>query len=507
MSGSIFLSRILGALREAALSRLAGAGSEVDAYRAAFVIPDVLNYMLAGGALSIALLPMYSRVRSREGEEAAETLLATVLGCMTCIVVVATALLMWQADTLVAYGWKAFDPETQALTTRLTRIVLPGQIFFVVGGILQAVLFSHDRFRAAALAPLVYSVCVIAGGVGLAPWLGVEGFAWGTVVGAFLGPFLLRLVDVVGSVKIRFRVNFRDRRFREYILIAAPLMLGASLLTVDEWIIAFIAPMLGEGSLAHLAYGRKLMLVPVGMVGQAISVAALPTLARFWNENRTDEMNALVLRCLQAGVGVAMFFAMVLYGFAQPIVTLFYQGGLFKASDSASVIPVLQILSCAIPAWVLQTIAVRAFYAREEMWRPMLLGVVFVMASIPLYLLLGERHGIEGLAMAGVIGMNANALATLIYARLRHGAPSLIQLVSTSARSFVIAAIAMAAGLLVVEGFSSSLENLTWVWRELLTLLLGGGAFAIVAIGVSARFGDPALKELVQRGVRKVSGR
>jgi putative peptidoglycan lipid II flippase len=145
LAGSIFLSRILGALREAALSRLAGAGAEVDAYRAAFVIPDILNYLLAGGALSIALLPLYSRVRTREGDESAETLLATVLGTMTLIVVLATGFLMWHANALVAAEVPSFDAETHALTTRLTRILLPGQIFFVVGGILQAVLFAHDR--------------------------------------------------------------------------------------------------------------------------------------------------------------------------------------------------------------------------------------------------------------------------------------------------------------------------------------------------------------------------
>ncbi len=504
LAGSIFLSRILGALRDAALSRLAGAGAEVDAYRAAFVIPDMLNYMLAGGALSIALLPLYSQVREREGEESAETLLATVLGTMTLIVVLVTGVLMWQANTLVAIEVPSFDAETRALTTRLTRILLPGQICFVVGGILQAVLFAHNRFRAAAIAPLVYNACVIVGGVGLSPWLGIEGFAWGTLAGAFLGPFLVRFVDALGSVKIRVRVAPWDRRFLEYLVIAAPLMLGLSLLTVDEWFGVYFGAELGEGAVAHLSYGRKLMLVPVGVVGTAIAAASYPTLARYWNEGRKEDLNSLVLRSLQAGLGISMFMAAGFYCFARPVVTLFYQGGSFQVSDSESVIPVLQILAFAIPAWTVQQIVVRAFYARKDMWRPMLLGMVFVVAAVPLYFYLGQQQGIEGLALAGVIGMNANALATVLYARYRHGAPSLIQLGATFARSLVLAGLSWAAGTVVILGFSPALEPLTWVWRELSILLLGGGAFTVAAVGASVRYGDPALAAAVQRGVNKV---
>jgi len=236
----------------------------------------------------------------------------------------------------------------------------------------------------------------------------------------------------------------------------------------------------------------------------AIAAAALPTMARYWHEGHKEKLDSLVLRSLQAGLGISMFMAAGFYCFARPVVSLFYQGGGFQVSDSEIVIPVLQILTFAIPSWTVQTIAVRAFYAREDMWRPMLLGMVFVVAAVPLYFYLGQQQGIEGLALAGVIGMNANALATVLYARYRHGAPSLRKLGATFLRSLVIAAGSYAGGTVVILGFSPALEPLPWVWRELLTLLLGGGAFTIVAVGASVKYGDPAMAAAVQRGVNKV---
>ncbi len=502
LAGSTLLSRVLGALRDAVLSRLAGAGAEVDAYRAAFVLPDVLNYMLAGGALSIALLPLYTRMRSREGDVAADRLLATVLGTMTVGVTAVTLLLFWQAERLVDFALPAFDAETRALTVRLTRILLPGQICFVAGGILQAALFARERFYAAALAPLIYNATVIACGVGLSPWLGIEGFAWGTLAGAFLGPLLARLVELRGRASISFRVAPRDPLFRTYLWLAAPLMLGVTLLTADGWYDVIFGQHLGEGAVAHLAYARQLMLAPVGLV-QAIAVAALPTLTRFWEERRIEEMNQLLLRSLQVGLGLSLLAAVGFLGFAAPVVTLFYQGGQFSPEDSRQVISLFRILSVAIPAWTVQQIAVRAFYARSDMWRPMLLGTAVAILALPVYFKMSEGFGVEGLAMAGCTGMLANALATLFLARRLHGAPVLAHLVGTFVRVSGIAIIALGVGLTATQLAAPWIDTLPWVAAELARLIVGGGLFAVLALGGVLRWGDPALRETILRRLAK----
>jgi len=500
---SVLLSRILGFGREALLSRLVGAGSEVDAYRAAFVVPDFLNYLLAGGALSIAFLPMYSRVRSREGERAAQRLLGTVFGTMGVIALLATALVAWYAQPLVAIEVSAFDAPTQALTVYLMRIVLPAQICFVLGGIVQASLFARERFVAAALAPLLYNTGQILGGWFLTPYLGVAGFAWGALAGAVAGPLLTPLLDAWRRVPLGFRFAPWDRDFARYLVIAAPLMLGLSLLTVDEWYGIFFGADLGEGAVAHLTYGRRLMLVPVAIVGQAIAAAALPTLARYWSEGRKAQLDALVLRTLQAGLGLSLLAAAAMIALAQPVVSLFYQGGAFGAQDTQVVVSILKILCFAIPAWTVQQIAVRAFYARSDTWRPMALGTGLVVLVIPLYFFLGDRYEVQGLALAGVIGMNVNALCTLLLARRLHGAPELGALGSALLRGIVIAALGFAAARGALVGLEPCLGSLGFRLGQAILLVVASASFAVLSV-VSIRFlGDDALRGFVNVMLRR----
>ena len=195
LAASGLLSRILGYGREIILAYFAGVGWQTDAYFAAFVLPDWLNYLLAGSALSIGFLPFYTRALNRGGEAAAARLLGTILGNLGLLVVVLTGVMWWQADRLVRLQFPQFSPVAHGLTVEIVRILLPAQIAFVLGGVLKATLFARGRFGAAALAPLIYNLATILGGVLLYPRLGVKGFAWGVLAGAFLGPFLAPFLD------------------------------------------------------------------------------------------------------------------------------------------------------------------------------------------------------------------------------------------------------------------------------------------------------------------------
>ena len=145
LAGSVLLSRVLGLVRDMVLGLRVGAGSQADAYNAAFQLPDLLNHFLVGGALSIAFVPLWTRTRARDGEAAANRLFATVLGSLGLAVALATlGLFVWTRE-LVALQFPRFSPEQQELTARLTRIVLPGQVFFVIGGVIQAVLMAQGN--------------------------------------------------------------------------------------------------------------------------------------------------------------------------------------------------------------------------------------------------------------------------------------------------------------------------------------------------------------------------
>ena len=491
LAASVLLSRVLGYAREALIAYRVGAGADADAYYAAFQIPDLLNYLLAGGALSIAFLPLYTKRRSSGREDEADDLLAVVLGTLTVAAALATALLWWQAPRLTALQFPAFDPATQELTARLTRIVLPAQIFFVAGGVINATLLARGRFAAAAAAPVLYNGGIIAGGLFLAPLTQepVAGFSWGALIGAFLGPFLAPLLDARRRVKIGVRFAPLDRTFLGYLWIAAPLMLGQSLLTVDEWYERWFGALLEPGTVAHLSYARRLMLVPVAVVGQAIAAAALPAMARLWAEDRRHELDALVLRTLQTGLALAVFCAGGFFLFAEEIVTLIYQRGAFGPADTQVVSAILALLSLAVPAWIAQQIVTRAFYARSDTWRPMLLGTVFAVAAIPLYLALARRYGAIGLAMAPGIAMTANAIGTILMARWYHGAPDLAALAGTFARAAVITAVAAAVTLALFGASTTGIAALAGR-----AVVFAGCLFAGTALA-----GDAAARHALQQ--------
>lgn len=499
---SAVLSRVLGYGREAVMSRLLGVSAEVDAYRAAFLLPDMLNYFLAGGAIGVAFIPLYTRVRRAEGEAAAADLLAVVLGTTLALASAVTLGLWLATGALAPRIFGEFAPEVQALTVRLTRIVMPAQLCFIAGGILRGALMAHGRFASQALAPLLYNLGIIAGGLLGGRQHGAEGFAWGALAGAIAGPLLATLVEAARTpgVSLRLRLAPGSRHFRGYLWLALPVMLGLSLLTVDEWYDRYFGQFVGEGAIAALGYARLLLQLPVGVIGQALATAALPFLARLYNEGRTRQLDETLQATLRAGLALSLLAGAAYLVLAEPIVGLLYQGGRFGAGETARVAALLRIFAFAVPAWVLQQIAVRAFYARGDMWRPMLLGTLVALAAVVLYQQLGTRHGAPGLAAAGALGMSVNALLTLGLARRLHGAPDLWALLGSGLRG---AAAAGLAGVVTVWVPRSGVPGLP---GHALDLALAGGVFLVAALAAGYALGDPPLRRTLARLLRRLRG-
>jgi putative peptidoglycan lipid II flippase len=267
------------------------------------------------------------------------------------------------------------------------------------------------------------------------------------------------------------------------------------LLTVDEWYERWFGALLEPGTVARLGYARQLMLAPVAIAGQAIATAALPALSRLWSEQRIPELDATVLNTLRAGVGLAALGAAAMFAFADPLVAFVYQHGRFSADDARAVAILLRIMCFAVPAWIVQQIAVRAFFARSDTWRPMLLATAIALAAIPLYVALGPRFGASGLAAAGALAMNVNALLTLLYARHLHRAPDLRALAESALRAFAIAIAAAVAAALCVD---AALDGAA----PLAQLALGGTLFGAAALGGARLIGDPPIRSALARALR-----
>jgi putative peptidoglycan lipid II flippase len=501
LAASVLLSRVLGFAREMVIAAQLGSSPETDAFRAAFQIPDMLNYFLAGGALSAALIPQYTRTREQRGLAAAEELLAVVLGGVGACVALATLLLWWQTPLLVDLLFGGFAPETRALTVQLTRIVLPAQFFFITGAIVRAALMSHGRFATQALAPLVYNAAMILGGLVLGGSLSSQGFAWGALAGAVVGNFALSWIEGLRALplRLRFRVAFGAADFREYLWLAAPLMLGVSLATLDEWYDRFFGSRIGPGVVSDLAFARFLLQAPVAIIGSALATAALPRLAELHSTGRSAELDSVLERTLRAALGLAVLCSAGAIALGEPLVAVMYERGAFSAADTARVAALLAVFAFAIPAWIAQQVAVRGFYARSDMWRPMLLGTGVALAAIPLYQLLGERSGARGLAAAGAIAMSANAAATLLWLRVRHGGPPFASGLAAMARALPPSLVAALAGRLAAQLVAAQPAPIRFG--------VGSAAFGVAALAAVLAVGETQLRESLLGFLRRAGRR
>jgi putative peptidoglycan lipid II flippase len=499
LAGSVALSRVLGAGREMVLTRVLGASAEADAYKAAFLLPDLLNYFLAGGALSIAFMPFYTRLWNRDGDAAADRFLAVVFGTTGALAIAVTGLLWLGAHPLVGWMFPKFSAEQAALTAHLTRILLPAQIFFVTGGVLRGALMARGRFVSQSLAPVVYNLAIIAGGVALGSRIGAEGFAWGALFGAIAGAFGTAWLEIrrIPEVRLFARIDLRDPALHAYLAAVLPLVAGVTLGTADDWFGRWFGGLLGAGAIASLGYARQLMLLPVGIIGQSIATAALPTLAQHASAGRDSELHDTLLGALRVGVSLACLAAAASFVFALPLVTLLYQGGRFTASDSERVTLLFQVYAFAVPAWIAQQIAVRGFYARGDTWRPMWIGTAVAVGAAVVYYLLGKDYGVVGLAIAGLVAMNANAIATVVFLRGWYGGPALGRLARSIARAVAISAVAALAAAAIPPLAPGR-------WGALLDLALGGAVFAALSLAGIRGFGDESQRGALQQAARRI---
>lgn len=479
MMGSVLLSRVLGYARDAVIAWQHGATPDTDAYFVAFTIPDFLNYLLAGGSLSITFIPIFSRYlaegREEEGYRSFSTI-ATVMGIGMLFFIVLGEFLAGRILPLIAPG---FPPEQAAVAARLTRIVLPAQIFFYLGGLLTAVQFARKQFFLPALAPLVYNAGIILGGLLLGRARGMEGFAWGVLGGAFLGNFAIQVFGARrDGLAFRPRIDFTDPGLKEFVRLSIPIMLGFSLVVVDEWTTRVFGSFLLAGAITWLNNARRLIQVPVGIFGQASGVASYPFLASLAAEGKKEELWNTLSLTLRWVFLVSTGVAAVVFVLSREAILIVYQRGAFTIDDTMRTASALSAFSLGIPFWCAQAIVSRGFFAMRDTWTPTLAGTGAWIVALPAYYFLQQSYGIFGLALASTAGilLYAAVLYGILMGRTvgRRG----IQDSSEYARMALAAVLAGTAGHFTMGAVSRLLA-----WETFLgsAIRLAGGAAAVGA--------------------------
>ena len=265
---------------EMIISARFGTSAEYDAYLAAFRVPDMIFYLVAGGALGSAFIPVFTGCLTRRQLTGAWRLFSAVsnlvLIVMTALAVMAAVIAPWLVSTILAPG---FDPWQQTLTVELMRWMLISTVVFGVSGIIMGALNSFQHFLLPALAPILYNLSIILAAWFLAPHYGV----YGLVIGVIVGAGLHLDVQLFGLWRYKARyyrtLGLNNPKVREVGRLMAPRVLGLAVVQINFWVNTLLASTLVSGSLSALNYAWLLMLLPQGIIAQGVATAAFPTFA------------------------------------------------------------------------------------------------------------------------------------------------------------------------------------------------------------------------------------
>lgn len=507
VSVGILLSRVLGVVREAVIAALLGTGPGADIYFAAFTIPDILFYLMAGGYLSITFIPILSRhVADGEPDEQWRSFSA-IAKPLTIVMASLTVLSVTFADQLVDFVFLtvpellgsdstlSLDAAQLDEVAYLTRIVLPAQIFFMLGSLLAAVQYTHKRFTVPSLAPLIYNLSIISGGV-ISFAMGNEGpagFAWGALTGAIVGNFGMQLW---GARRVGLRwvsgTSWRMPVVRQYWLLALPLMLGQSIAVLDAQLIPVFGQTLGESAISQLSFGRRLNMFPVGIIAQAAGVAAYPFLASLAEAGKQHELAETLTKALRYTIFAGFAATAAVVAAAHPAVVVAYERGSFTAGDSRATASVLSILALSIPAWGAHQVYSRGFYAQRRMWVPVGIGTAWTVVGAALYWWLAETQGTNGVALASVVAIIGYTISLAVaWHRQSTGARAVL---TTVARSAFAAVVGGGAAWFMLDRMNANADLA--FGRSLIQLAVAAVVVAVAYVGTSRLLGGQEFSEL-----------
>ncbi len=416
LMASVMLGRIIGYLREMYVAWAFGAGPKTDAYVAAFTLPDFLFYILAGGTASITFISIYTRQISQKRDREAQEAFNSTITIMTVVIIFGTILVEIFTPQFERLLFPRFTAEQMQLCVYLTRILLPGQIFFYAGGVVSAVLLSRRMFLYPALSPVFYGSFIILGGIIGAHRFGIAALAYGALAGSFIGPFLINAIGAANAgLGYRLNFNWRNPEFRQWVRLSIPLMLGVSLVSADDWILRYFASG-SPGDITRLNYAKRLFALPISILGQAAGQASMPFFAKLFGEGRRADFADSVNKSVYRISAVSLLATALMIPAALPFVDLAFRRGRFTFGDSLSTSVYFAWFSLSLAMWSAQALYARGFYAAGNTLTPMVASSIVTAASLPIYAAMFHKFGIAGLVMASDIGilMHTVTLACLL---------------------------------------------------------------------------------------------
>lgn len=391
----------MGLIRNRVFANAFGAGPELDAYNAAFRIPEIALDILVASGLSAPFVPIFIRLQEgpdddRRAEAFGRTVLTVAVAVMTVTMGALFLLGPWFAETV----FRDFDPRTRALYIDLLRINSLAQILFAASITLGEILVAHRRFLFYALAPILYTGGIVLGTVLLGPTMGIHGSAYGALAGAaaHLG------IRAAGVARTGFRiapaVRIRTSEFREFVLLMLPRTLSYPIDPVIVFFITLLATQQGPGNATALSFVLDYQFVPVQVIAITFSLAAFPTLSAAFAEDDGPRFRSLLVRIVVTIGGLTALAAFVLAVGSGLVIRIFLGGGRFDAEDVALTSALLAAFAISIPVDSLSYPLSRALYATHNTVYQVLASIAGLATLVVLAELLVPPLGVFAIPVA-----------------------------------------------------------------------------------------------------------
>jgi putative peptidoglycan lipid II flippase len=429
VGSAYIISNLAGFLARLLINARFGTGAEQDAFRAAFIIPDLLFGLLAGGALASAFIPTYV-ARLSHHQQAHAWRLAQIVALIVFFGLGVMALIagFFAPQLIAGVVARQFSAEQVALTASLMRIMLISTVIFGVSGLLMGVLQSNDSFLAPALAPTLYQMGMVIGATLLAG-LGVYGLAWGVVLGAMMH----LLVQLPALLKVRRgerRVESKNPSpstpfppppslradVSQILRMMPPRVLGLSAVQINALVTVSLASGIA-GGVSAINNAFAIMILPLAVIAQAIGTALFPAISAHAAKGEHDQFASSLTQAMCICIALSAPASIGLIVLGQPIIRILFQRGEFDAQSTQWVAFALAMYGVGLIGHATLELVTRAFYALKDSMRPAIFAVGSMIVNVALSLLLMPVFTAAGLLSFGALAL-ANSIATSLEAIL-----------------------------------------------------------------------------------------
>ena len=413
---SYLMSRILGFFREVLLAKWTGVTSASDTLDLAFIIPDFLFYLSAGGYLAITLIPILSDISKNRETELNDYFVSLLYGLSIVFFTISFLSFLFRYQIV-----NLLDVENPDLFIKLFTPIIFSQTFFFIGAILMSFQYFKNDFKYAALAPVIYNSSIILFGwfYSTSPESTVYGFAIGGLVGSIIGHLLLQLLGAKNNGLIFKALKPKLEHVSQYIKISFPLIVGQSIAVIDEQLFRYFGSLLSTGSIASFRYARRVALIPVGVIAQAVGVASYPTLSKLFVENKFEDLKLLIKKQLSALAVINTGVLIIFLKNSENIIEIIYQRGLFTPEDTNRVSSIFMVVAFGLIPWSLNQIITRSYYVQKNYWFPVWVGTFITFATIFILKILNNPSG-ESYALVIISSLWVNTLILSFFLKIKN---------------------------------------------------------------------------------------